>query len=660
MINISNKSLCESCFAEITEEPCKVCGHSPSEYVRDPSVLPCGSALQGRYAVGRVIGMGGFGITYLAYDTKLERKIAIKEFFPFGLAARKPDSADITVSTNKESADVFRNGAQKFYDEARMVAGFNGNQNIVSVYDFFYENSTAYYTMEYLQGQTLKSRVVNNGVLNKRQAVFIAECISQALVSVHAENVLHRDISPDNIMICSDGKVKLIDFGAARQVVADGSQNLSVILKPGFAPLEQYQKRGKQGPWTDIYSLGTTLFYSLTGIIPDDPMTRLEDDEKMGANTYGIDNELWNIIQKSTMLKIGDRYANISELISDLENISYDPEPMIKVPSMRKKAKPSVSNEVQPSVPEQQDIPEEQPVPEQQAAASVQSVPEQLSPSKPVKEVHKSAKPRKKLPTFVYGIAASAAVVVIAVIGIVLFGGDASEEKLTEETSTAVSVSEVTHKETEAAPKSVIIGGETFSTDMSETINLSNMKLTDDDIKELKSMTNVTSIILNGNELTDLSVLSGLTQLEKLSINNNNVTDLSFVKKMKNLKSLSAKNNDISDISALTDLNKLETLSLSDNKITDISPLSGKTKLEKVYVSDNKITDLTPLADSKGLKVLNADNNSLNGKYIALRGLTICEELHIQGNGFDSDPDLLNSYLSYFVSSDENGYSWWY
>ena len=342
MVTVSDKKLCQCCFAEISSEPCPECGFSSAGYAADPAVLPCGSMLQKRYIVGRVIGKGGFGITYLAYDTKLERKVAIKEFYPYGLATRNIGDTVVIVS-NEETAEAFRKGAEKFYNEARLIARFNGNPGIVGVYDFFYENATVYFTMEYLKGQTLRSYVAGNGVLSDGQAVFLAEKITMALMTIHSANVLHRDISPDNIMLCADGSIKLIDFGAARQVVANCSHDLSVILKPGFAPLEQYQKKGKQGPWTDIYSLGASLYFALTHDTPDDPMSRLENDENISENTEKaekIDPKLWEIINKAVMLKAADRYQNVFELRNDLKELSLTAVPIIEPKEQQETAVP--------------------------------------------------------------------------------------------------------------------------------------------------------------------------------------------------------------------------------------------------------------------------------------------------------------------------------
>ncbi len=324
MITLNNKKLCENCFSETTVEPCPHCGFIKSAYRHDPITLAVGSVLNQRYMIGGVIGKGGFGITYLAYDLKLDARLAVKEYYPMGLAMRNPGSTLVSVS-NEESEESFKTGAEKFYNEAKMVAKFNGNPNIVSVHDFFYENDTVYFTMGYLQGQTLKSYLKTKKI-TEGQAVSIFQAISSALMASHSLNILHRDISPDNIMLCDDGTIRLLDFGAARQVMAEQSQSLSVILKQGFAPLEQYQQKGKQGPWTDIYALGATIYNALTGDMLNDPMTRLEDDSEFTGNKFGISAALWNIIEKCTRLKIQDRYQDIFELKKDLNSIGIEAE----------------------------------------------------------------------------------------------------------------------------------------------------------------------------------------------------------------------------------------------------------------------------------------------------------------------------------------------
>ncbi|MCM1327819.1 MAG: serine/threonine protein kinase [Ruminococcus sp.] len=320
MVTLGNKTLCSGCFSPVKKEPCKKCGFSEESYTPDNVALPCGSVLMGSFLIGGVIGKGGFGITYRAYDVKYGRVIAIKEYFPIELAVREQGGTALAVRDRK-SAEMFRHGAEKFYNEASFVAKFSGNPNIVKVYQFFYENNTAYFTMEYLDGMTLKDYVTRCGCVNPGQAVNIADKIAYALCEAHRSSVLHRDVSPDNIMLCRDGNVKLLDFGAARQVFPEGSQLLSVILKPGFAPLEQYMRNGKQGEWTDVYSLAASVFYGLTGQIPEDPQSRFEEDSRMDSGLSGIQPDLRNVICYGMKIRYAERYQTTEEFRAALANV---------------------------------------------------------------------------------------------------------------------------------------------------------------------------------------------------------------------------------------------------------------------------------------------------------------------------------------------------
>ena len=313
MLEINGKNLCEYCFSEIEENRDK-CTHCSSEKNNSkyPTALPEGTILAGRYVVGRVLGKGGFGITYLCYDTRENKTVAVKEYLPDHLTHRNTGETQVSTYSG-ETEEYFRTGAQKFFEEAKLVSNFNGNPNIISVYEFFYENNTTYFVMEYLDGVDLKTYIKQKGgKIPEGEALYIADKVIQALMIVHSTNILHRDISPDNIFICSDGKIKLIDFGAARQVMGEVSKSLSVVLKEGFAPIEQYQTRGKQGPWTDIYALGATLYYSLTGEVLDNAMTRMTDDSQMHLES--VSPKLADIITKMLEIKKEDRYQNAFEL----------------------------------------------------------------------------------------------------------------------------------------------------------------------------------------------------------------------------------------------------------------------------------------------------------------------------------------------------------
>lgn len=312
MVILGNKTLCSSCFAPIKKEPCKKCGFHEPYYKPENMVLPAGTVLMGNFLIGKVLGKGGFGITYLAYDVKFDKIIAIKEYFPIELAIRKSGDTGLMVR-DRESAELFKKGVSRFYNEASFVAKFSKNPNIVKVYQFFYENDTAYFTMELLTGITLKDYVNRVGKLTAGQALYVADMIAYAFIELHREKILHRDVSPDNIMLCADGSVKLLDFGSARQVYSEGSQLLSVVLKPGFAPIEQYMRSGKQGEWSDIYSLAASLYFGLTGQIPENPQNRLEDDWDMENNVYNIQPEVWSLLDRAMKVKYLDRFQSTEE-----------------------------------------------------------------------------------------------------------------------------------------------------------------------------------------------------------------------------------------------------------------------------------------------------------------------------------------------------------
>lgn len=321
MIEINGKRLCESCFCEADGKPCPNCGYFAAEYSGDTSVLPMGTKLNDKIVIGKVMGKGGFGVTYLGYDLRMEKIIAVKEYYPNGIAYRAPGGTEISVG-DAGAAETFEKGAEKFYSEAEMVAQFNGNPNIVSVYDYFRANNTVYLVMEFIRGVTLKKYIKKHGRLSDGQALFVMDKIAAALSITHSAGVLHRDISPDNIMICRDGKIKLIDFGAARQIAAESSSNLTVVMKHGYTPMEQYTKKGRQGAWTDIYSLGAAVYYALTEVVIDDPYSRLDNDCEFSENSRGINNDLWNILKKCTMINSSDRYGSALDLRRALKTVS--------------------------------------------------------------------------------------------------------------------------------------------------------------------------------------------------------------------------------------------------------------------------------------------------------------------------------------------------
>lgn len=272
-----------------------------------------------RYILGRVLGSGGFGITYIAKDLLNEKIYAIKEYLPFNWIYRNDTEI---CPTSDQKKIMFEYGKKRFLDEAKMLNKFSHNKNIVQVENFFASNNTAYLVMEYLDGVNFRTLINKNGgkvPFNVAKEVFLM--VANALRAIHSQNVLHRDISAENIYITKSAEVKLIDFGSARFVSADSDKSLSIMLKPGTAPIEQYSSKGNQGPWTDIYSLASTFYLAVTGIPVLEATKRFQNDSlvPIGELCPDIPKDWQNIIEKSLELSYKDRYQSVSELIRDID-----------------------------------------------------------------------------------------------------------------------------------------------------------------------------------------------------------------------------------------------------------------------------------------------------------------------------------------------------
>jgi hypothetical protein len=279
---------CPNCFSDKPDGgACPECGY-PAGYENRTGVhLIPGTQLQSRYDIGKLLGQGGFGATYLGWDDRLQVKVAVKEYYPANLISRVPGSSRV-VPFSDVHAEGFNIGMKKFLEEARLLARLREIKEIVGVQDFFEANDTAYLIMELLQGRTLKKFVSENGgPLDPRRAVTILSPIMKALQLVHELGLIHRDVAPDNIFITSTGERKLLDFGAARHAAGQAA-NLTVILKPGYAPPEQYSHEGLQGPWTDVYAMCATIFVIICGKTPPDATTRFMNDRIPKLAEYNV------------------------------------------------------------------------------------------------------------------------------------------------------------------------------------------------------------------------------------------------------------------------------------------------------------------------------------------------------------------------------------
>ena len=266
---------------------CSHCGHSNSELKNTPPYhLVPGSVLHDKYLVGRVLGEGGFGITYMGLNTILSKRVAIKEFYPNGAANRTNSiSKNVIVSTGKEL--FFQNGVERFLQEAKNVAMFSEEEGVVDILDYFQENSTAYIVMEYLEGETLQSFVNTKGPMNSQEVISRLIPVIKSLAVMHKEGIIHRDISPDNIMYTRHGKMKLMDFGSARYFTNE-ERAMSIIVKQGYAPVEQYSSKSKQGPFTDVYALCATIYACITGKVPEYSLDRVSNDTLVPPSKLGF------------------------------------------------------------------------------------------------------------------------------------------------------------------------------------------------------------------------------------------------------------------------------------------------------------------------------------------------------------------------------------
>ena len=302
---------------------CPFCGYVQGTPAKEAYHITPGVVIKNRYLVGRVLGSGGFGITYIGYDQVLEKKVAIKEYLPTEFATRMPNQTCVTVYAG-EKEEQFLAGMRKSLDEAKRLAEFQQTAGITQVYDFFEENNTAYIVMELLDGETLKDKLKRDGKMTVEEALPIVLAVIGALKAVHAKNIIHRDIAPDNIYLLKNGEVKLLDFGASRQVTTTHSKSLTVILKLGYAPVEQYQSGGNQGPWTDVYALAATFYKMITGKKPPEaPERRIRDTlaepSKLGVQ---IDKNIENALMNALHVRIEDRTQSAEEF----EQALYSPE----------------------------------------------------------------------------------------------------------------------------------------------------------------------------------------------------------------------------------------------------------------------------------------------------------------------------------------------
>lgn len=324
-MNGSYKMICPNCFRnQMKGNICEACGFDTARARSHVDAISDFTALRSRYLTGCIIGAGGFGITYKAYDTMSNHIVAIKEYVPHGIAYRAKDRIHLE-EVSEDKHDIFAHGKRRFYDEAKTLYACGDIPAVVKILDYFQENNTAYFVMEYLDGPTLRRYVSEHGHrLPPNEALEIICAVGETLEQVHEQTgMFHRDISPENIIITKEGP-KIIDFGSARDL---SGKNLTTMLKHGFAPPEQYSSTSVQGRYTDVYALASTFYYIVSGKMLTEAMERKvgKDYVKLKDMGIGVNEAVSDAVDKALELRKEDRYQTVGEFVAVLGSTLQKP-----------------------------------------------------------------------------------------------------------------------------------------------------------------------------------------------------------------------------------------------------------------------------------------------------------------------------------------------
>lgn len=319
------KTRCINCMQMIDETTafCPHCGYGQKTETSPFGMKP-GTILRGRYLAGRMLGQGGFGITYVGYDLTLEIKIAIKEYFPSGSVTRNSTvSNQVQWNTTQFDREQWQAGCENFLKEARRMAKLDSLPGIVRVRDTFPENQTAYIVMDFVEGETLKQKLMKTGPMKYTECLRMLRPLMESLGKMHRQGLVHRDISPDNIMVQPDGSVCLLDFGAAKDVSFQQNAASQQIAKKGFSPLEQYREKGSIGSWTDVYALCATIYYCITGKLVPDALDRLYEDE-LTFDVFlaePLSEAAVNTLRDGLKLRSEERIRTVEELLGRFDGL---------------------------------------------------------------------------------------------------------------------------------------------------------------------------------------------------------------------------------------------------------------------------------------------------------------------------------------------------
>lgn len=315
---------CPHCMRELTGlrgGACPFCGFNAQKSPQPAEAMPRNTILNGKYLVGDVLGRGGFGITYIGFDLSLESRVAIKEYYPSGAAMRREGESELYWSSTYKFRSSREDAKNYFLKEARKMARVENIPSVVRVRETFLANETAYIVMDYVEGETLKARLRREGPMTYTACYALLRPMMQDLCKIHRQGVIHRDISPDNIMIQGDGSVKLLDLGAAKDLNKHSDEVSVPVGKNGYSPMEQYLNNGRIGPWTDVYALCATIYYACYGKRVPQSLERLEQDTlRFDLPTREpIPPYVVGALRKGLAVRAADRTQSVDALLDQLE-----------------------------------------------------------------------------------------------------------------------------------------------------------------------------------------------------------------------------------------------------------------------------------------------------------------------------------------------------
>ena len=651
------ENLCLYCLEKHDGDTvCPFCGKTDDCANNPSNALPAGYILEGRYLIGRVIGSGGFGTTYLARDLELDRKCAIKEYFPVNCAGRNSAVSCTVMPGYGENQENFDEGRRRFIDEARVLAKVDGNPGIVNIKHSFSANGTSYMVMELLEGDNLQSVLKDGGKFSFDRLYAMLRPAMEGLAAVHDLGLLHRDISPSNLIMLKNGSIKLIDFGAARGMNPNGEKSVSVILKPGYAPIEQFSSHGAQTAATDIYALCATMYALITGAAPQDTIMRYHNDSTALPSQLGaeISAEQEAVLMRGFSVEASDRQQSVRQLMDE-----FDAAAKVSVPQ----TKPG------PVV-----IPG--PAGGDEKCGTEKRRPEKRSG----KRVKKGGMSDRKGRLLIGGAVVLLALLAVAVAGVFSSGSSSSSESFSDSIVTKKDIvrlsrqkgtvylyfynCEIDDDAVAALPKCRGIKNVSFSNcsgfsslnplkdmpsletltidfssgseysessgsfenirqaaDLSalfsdslgniDVLNLRNAAFTGDFTGGLACFTNLRYLQISDSSGFSCDDIPRELPLKSVTLTNDGLDSAEGLSVFKNITTLDLSCNNLSDLSGLEGM-PLDFLTVSENRLRDISALDGCSTLYSVTLDNNLIEDISPLSACTKVSTVILGNNRIS------------------------------------------------